>query len=223
MKVEYNSDKSCAFFNGYKFRKDFKTGYYLSTKKTDCGKCERLHRYVWRYYNGEIPEGYHIHHLDENKSNNDIENLVCITERAHKQLHGFEKAEREYDWMIQNLNTRARPKASEWHGSKEGIEWHKQQYQATREMLHAKIERVCEYCGRKYITEDKGRNRFCSNNCKSAARRESRVDDETRKCVVCGKEFRTNKYSKAKVCSRRCRGLFRWNREHYESTESAGV
>ena len=52
------------WFNGIKFTKDDKTGYYLNSSIR-----KRLHRYVWELHYGEIPEGYHIHHIDFDKSN----------------------------------------------------------------------------------------------------------------------------------------------------------
>ena len=68
MKIQY--------FNNESFVKDDSTGYYLSSKQIINGRQERMHRYVWRYYYGEIPDGYHIHHIDHNKANNDIHNLL---------------------------------------------------------------------------------------------------------------------------------------------------
>ena len=40
--------------------------------------CE--HRCVWTWFNGEIPDGYVINHIDFNRSNNKIENLEAITQ-----------------------------------------------------------------------------------------------------------------------------------------------
>lgn len=220
MRVEYSEDRKTAFFNGYKFRRDAKTGYYLSSRNTDIGRHERLHRYVWRYFNGDIPEGFHIHHIDENKYHNDIENLECIPQFNHLSLHGRERAEKSYDEMIENLNSTARPKASEWHGSDAGLNWHKQHYESMKEKLHVPTECVCEYCGKKYISTGNGKNRFCSGACSSAARRRSRVDDETRTCAVCGKPYKINKYAKGKTCSGRCRNLFRWHPERYAIGQS---
>lgn len=59
--------------------------YYL------CGtyfqrKGHRLHRVVWEYHNGEIPDGYHIHHRDGDRSNNDISNLELL--EGHEHLSG---------------------------------------------------------------------------------------------------------------------------------------
>lgn len=52
-------------------------------------------------------------------------------------------------------------------------------------------------------------DKFCSNNCKSAYRRKSGVDNEERICKICGEIFITNKYSKAKVCSKKCSAISR--------------
>ena len=38
-----------------------------------------IHRIVWAYHNGKIPEGKVINHIDGNKSNNRIENLQAVT------------------------------------------------------------------------------------------------------------------------------------------------
>ena len=37
-----------------------------------------------------IPKGFVIHHLDENKRNNDINNLALITITAHNRIHKHE-------------------------------------------------------------------------------------------------------------------------------------
>jgi len=37
-----------------------------------------------------IPKGFIIHHLDENKRNNDINNLALITITAHNRIHSHE-------------------------------------------------------------------------------------------------------------------------------------
>ena len=48
---------------------------------------EMAHRRVWRKHHGPVPVGYFIHHLDGNKQNNDISNLVLIDALTHKRLH----------------------------------------------------------------------------------------------------------------------------------------
>ena len=39
----------------------------------------RVNRLVWTAFNGIIPKGFDIHHIDENKFNNKLDNLECIT------------------------------------------------------------------------------------------------------------------------------------------------
>lgn len=47
------------------------------------------HHYVWCIAMGwtEIPEGYVIHHIDLDKTNNNINNLALMTNEAHSRLH----------------------------------------------------------------------------------------------------------------------------------------
>ena len=40
-----------------------------------------------------IPEGFVVHHIDNNKSNNDVNNLCLMTRQSHSKLHQIERAE----------------------------------------------------------------------------------------------------------------------------------
>jgi hypothetical protein len=46
-----------------------------------------VHRWNWMQAFGEIPKGMHIHHIDENKLNNSLDNLEMISASDHKRLH----------------------------------------------------------------------------------------------------------------------------------------
>lgn len=199
------------YFNGIKFTRDDKTGYYLNSTIR-----KRMHRYVWEFYNGPIPTGYCIHHKDKDKGNNRIENLELMMSGEHTSMHGIERDRRCHDIMCKNLEENAVPKAVEWHKSDAGREWHKQHYQETKDKLHAKTEKTCEYCGKMYSASDNTKSRFCSNKCKSAARRASGIDNEERKCVVCGMKFFVNKYSKVSTCSRSCANKIGWTSRRKE-------
>lgn len=76
------------FFDGKKFTRDDKTGYYLCSTGDENNVRKRMHVYVWEYFNGPISKGYHIHHIDGDKSNNDIQNLQMLSATEHERLHG---------------------------------------------------------------------------------------------------------------------------------------
>lgn len=220
MEVNYSEDMRVAYFDGYKFRKDLKTGYYLSTKKTDIGRRERLHCYVWRFNNGEIPTGYHIHHINEDKSNNDIENLMCICGELHVHYHSEKRAENDYAAVCENLRKNAAPKAAKWHGSEEGKAWHSQHAKETFTNMEEK-RGVCAYCGKEFSKKSFGEIKYCSNNCKTRARYKSGVDNEIRQCAVCGSDFFVNKYSAKRCCSAKCGRKLCWDKRHQEMRERA--
>lgn len=46
------------------------------------------YRRLYEDMTGEkIPKGYEIHHIDFNKKNNDIDNLVMLPKKLHRKLH----------------------------------------------------------------------------------------------------------------------------------------
>jgi predicted nucleic acid-binding Zn ribbon protein len=184
-------------FNGKKFRLDKNTGYYLNSTLH-----ERIHRYIWSYYNGDIPEGYHVHHIDHNKSNNDISNLQLLLGHEHIALHTTEYHQINRESVLQHLET-IRPLTKEWHSSKSGIDWHKQHYEYTKAKLHLRIDMVCKNCGSLFQGLP-NHSIVCSNKCKSALRRKSGIDNIKVDCYVCGMEFIKNKYSKHLTCSQKC-------------------
>ena len=51
------------------------------------GKLVYLHRYIWEYHFGEIPDGYFVHHKDGNPINNGLDNLQLIERGQHTILH----------------------------------------------------------------------------------------------------------------------------------------
>lgn len=68
-----------------------KTGSY---RRVQChyglnGKHFSVHRLVWEAFNGEIPDGYEINHIDGDPTNNAISNLEIVThtENCRKARH----------------------------------------------------------------------------------------------------------------------------------------
>lgn len=69
-------------FNGRKYTMR-NTGYYGATE----GDRGLLHRHMWEAANGPIPDGYDIHHLDENKTHNALSNFECLPKSEHTRLY----------------------------------------------------------------------------------------------------------------------------------------
>lgn len=63
-------------------------GHYRRGSVTKENPERWLHRYVWHKEKGEIPNGYLIHHKDEDKSNNNISNLHLMKFEKHSSHHG---------------------------------------------------------------------------------------------------------------------------------------
>ena len=201
MKVKYDGD--LAFVDGYKFRKDKKTGYYLSSKKIGVSRV-RLHRYMWMKYYGEIPKGFEVHHKDGNKDNNEIENLELLTKDKHLAWHA-ENIPEELKIKWKDSLKAARPKAAEWHKSEEGRKWHSEIAAISWEKRKAQKYK-CKNCGSEFESKKIGTVKFCSPSCRTAFRVKSGIDDEIRTCVICGTKFSVNKYRKKQTCSRTCAG-----------------
>jgi len=46
-----------------------------------------MHRYVWEKERGVIPVGWDIHHINENRADNRIENLECLPKSEHTRKY----------------------------------------------------------------------------------------------------------------------------------------
>ena len=196
-------------FNGQKFALYPGSRYWQNTSTT-----ERMHRYVWEFYHGEIPEGYDVHHIDHDVNNNDISNLALIESREHKVLHGKEMSDERRERLRKNLLENVSPKSKGWHRSEEGRAWHKKHWEETGKALYAKRKFKCQNCGKEFESST-ATAKFCCNACKSAYRRKHRVDDEEFTCEWCGKKFWANKYGKPRFCCHQC--AVEWtgkNRKH---------
>lgn len=186
------------YYCNRKFYQDKKTGYWISTDYPRI----RAHVWVWTCFHGKPPKGYHIHHKNENKSDNRIENLELISAGRHSKHHVTDESrERARKWA-----DKIRPMTKKWHASPEGIAWHR---------LHAfkcnfgngeEYEYICHQCTKTYKSKliAEGRTKFCSNACKSAWRRKSGLDNIEKACAKCGCKFVSNKYVKQRFCSRVC-------------------
>lgn len=63
-----------------------RAGYYqIAVTNNNLPKRCYVHRLVWEAFNGAIPDGYEIDHIDENKANNSLANLRLVTRHENMQ------------------------------------------------------------------------------------------------------------------------------------------
>lgn len=76
----YKQGKICSVKNS--------KGWYLtiSLRKGKNNVTKRIHRLVYEAFVGKIPKGYHIHHVDGNKQNNNVANLMMLSAREHLKI-----------------------------------------------------------------------------------------------------------------------------------------
>lgn len=133
-----------------------------------------LHRDVWAYFNGPIPDGCHIHHKDNDPSNNDISNLECLPKDEHFKEHSADRSARAKTPKQIALLNEIRPKTKEWHRSEEGRAWHRENAKSSLEKARKAVRfsnkpdlhRECDVCGGPIVTRNI-RKFTCSVACQS--------------------------------------------------------
>lgn len=70
------------YYDGQKFSLRCHGYYELTT-----GDRTLMHRYVWQKEKGDIPEGWDIHHINERKDDNKVENLECLQKAEHTRKY----------------------------------------------------------------------------------------------------------------------------------------
>lgn len=156
-------------FNGQRY---WLCGYYFQRKGS------RLHRVVWEYHNGPIPAGYHVHHIDEDRANNSIDNLELVHGSRHVSFHS---GKADHSKAIKA----AQEKAREWHASEAGRQWHRENWEKnSKPVLFERVEKTCEVCGKSYQGLKRKRTKYCHANCKARALRQRRADEKRRRLLL---------------------------------------
>lgn len=123
-------------FNGRRYFFQRVHGYY-KTSRQHGGRL--LHRDVWEAAHGPIPAGWHVHHIDEDRGNNDLSNLQAVSPRDHKRIHG------PTGTVLDDGATRSLRRRAEW---------------AQRQPRDV----VCVECGATYQSTGQ-RAKFCGRRC----------------------------------------------------------
>lgn len=157
-------------FNGKNFKLQPKEKYFNNGSV-------KMHWYVWEFYNGKRPKGFHIHHKDGNTWNNEIENLELVESKKHLSEHIKNRIQNNKEWF-DDFQKKGIERATEWHKSPEGIEWHKLHAKNCNFGATYKQEHECQQCGKKYISKQKF-GKYCHQNCKAKALRYRRKLERT--------------------------------------------
>jgi len=190
-------------YRGERFRIQTSGRYFQSGRKDADERL--LHRRVWSDHNGPIPERHHVHHIDGDWRNNDIANLRLVEENEHQRDHKLERLaepgarEQNAEWL-----ERARLAAAEWHGSAQGLEWHRQHGADT--WIGRPYQKLkCAECGTIFETRNPRGSKFCSRACWQRQNWRNRgYHTDARQCAWCGKQFMANRHRKTLCCSRLC-------------------
>ena len=159
-------------FNGRKYYQT-PSGYWLSSFPRPT---KLLHRAIWEAANGEVPEGCDIHHIDENKSNNSLENLQCLTVSEHCALHA-----RKQGQCPPSVPCLCKQCGKEFLGKHHDAQFcsvacYSKWLRATGKCDET---RKCACCGKEFTCRKDTPTRFCSSRC-AALDRENKLSVEER-------------------------------------------
>jgi hypothetical protein len=127
-----------------------------------------VHRKIWKKHNGDIPKGYHIHHIDGNPYNNDISNLQCVSAEEHALIHASEwiKWASEASKFISSEGLRKKKEGSRNAGKKAAerkVGVHSDEEREKTRLLNSKEWRIVNIQKNLDITI-KSLNRWCKEN-----------------------------------------------------------
>ena len=190
-------------FNGVLYNKEKNEHYY--------GKLS-IQRAVWLYYNGVIPAGCHIHHVDEKPGNNKIENLRCVTKAEHRTIHHLSTPATIITCKVCKREFKTSAINPSHFCSKHCRLEHEKSLRGEK--------RKCIICGTEFICDRNAKTKTCSKNCALKMRYQNHIykpKTEQRTCIICGKTFTCCKSKPTKTCSPSCARKLRWQKSRHSN------
>ena len=190
-------DETHQRFDGVTYHRD-KSGHYSISNG--------IHRAIWQYYCGEIPEGYDIHHGDFTASNNNFDNLQLLTKAEHRKIHN------------QNAKFGSQTKTCEYCGKTFVVTNFKHRFcssacSANYYYKNNRVIKVCAVCGKEFPAPKKSKAKCCSPACTSKLLQQNNPAPVVEKeCIYCHQKFTTNNPNKI-YCSHNC-ALQIWRRKN---------
>ena len=154
-------DETTQIFDGKTYRLYKGQRYFRRTdKKTSKSGIKYLHRAVWEYHYGQIPNGLMIDHINRDKADNRIENLRLVTAKENRMN------------VDPEVNQKARERMIAYNSQDYGKWWQdeeKKKKRAERLSLSWKkreaFEKKCLYCGKVFTARHKSAS-YCSKECR---------------------------------------------------------
>lgn len=148
-------DETHQRFNGITFKKDAKGHYRVNFS---------IHQSVWQYFFGSIPKDHVIHHVDEDKGNNAIENLKLMSNVEHAALHACKNQPYSYRQNASGI--------CEWCGKSFDLKntgrnrFCSHSCANAYSLVNGNEPKTCEWCGKEFRPRRKGQ-KCCCRSCTS--------------------------------------------------------
>ena len=134
------------------------------------------HRVIYERHKGPIPDGWVVHHKEEDKGNNDPDNLEAMPRKEHQRLHST---------------------------GRQGSDAQKAAASKTLESLRVPKPAKCIKCQADFVSTAAGdAGRFCSRPCLESWRC-NKFTPELRDCLVCGGMYVAKKRFQ-RYCCKQC-------------------
>ena len=232
-------DETHQKFNGVTYHK-VNTGHYNFNTS--------IHREVTKYYQGEIPKGYEVHHLDWNPANNSIDNLVMLPKIEHRKIHSPKGRKILFE---KKKNYVCEVCGKTYEAFTNGVSHRFCSQKCADQARKTSITKTCAYCGKTFQTS-RNRIQFCSKSCAQKFRSPKveitcpvcgknflpvaktrqycspacasiarRTILSPKHCECCGKEFTpTRQHPHARFCSRSCAATVQWQQYREQKSHS---